>query len=554
MNGRAKKAAQPKKKANGYKMPAPIPVGEVINDTISKKKWRIGPSIGVGGFGEIYSACEHTSSPKKTSSYPYVVKIEPHENGPLFVEKHFYIRNASKDEIAKFMKAKKLTTLGMPSFYGNGSHEYKGEKYRYLVLERYGKDVWSLFKEAGRCFPPATVFQLGLQMLDVLEYIHSKGYVHADIKGANILMGLKKGTENQAYLVDFGLATRVNEKEFKPDPKCAHNGTIEYTSRDAHLGVATMRGDLEILGYNMLQWLVGELPWEKNLKQPKSVQNFKETFMKNIRNEIKQFTNVPEALIKYFEYINSLKPKDNVDYTKCRQLFESYLKSEGVTKTSKMEFIQTKKRKATRVDDKNNDEELNSDEETTQKVLKKNTAKQNGDIKLIKRRKKAPTKPVVTEENSENEEPDESIEKIPTRSKKRKSVEPAVLVKVKKTKMAPKATPPAKKNHANISTQTSAEKPKVNSRQVSFDSPICEIIGEKKQIRGIKISESPNSSGDIFDDSFTIEEKRTRSKKILLSDEEVTVKRVVKKKVTLKPKGKSWKNTPAVLNGRSPPK
>lgn len=70
----------------------------------------------------------------------------------------------------------------------------------------------------------------------MLEYIHSKGYVHADLKGANILMGLKKGTENQAYLVDFGLAARVSDKEFKPDPKCAHNGTIEYTSRDAHVG------------------------------------------------------------------------------------------------------------------------------------------------------------------------------------------------------------------------------------------------------------------------------------------------------------------------------
>lgn len=49
-------------------------------------------------------------------------------------------------------------------------------------------------------------------------------------------MGLKKGTENQTYLVDFGLATRVGDKEYKPDPKSAHNGTIEYTSRDAHLG------------------------------------------------------------------------------------------------------------------------------------------------------------------------------------------------------------------------------------------------------------------------------------------------------------------------------
>lgn len=55
-----------------------------------------------------------------------------------------------------------------------------------------------------------------------------------------------------------------------------------------------MRGDLEILGYNMLQWLVGELPWEKSLKQPKTVQDMKETFMKNVRSNItKQYSNVP---------------------------------------------------------------------------------------------------------------------------------------------------------------------------------------------------------------------------------------------------------------------
>lgn len=72
--GRGKKVAAPRKKANGYKMPAPIPVGEVITDVIEKKKWRIGPSIGVGGFGEIYSACEH-GSPKKGKNYPFVIKI-----------------------------------------------------------------------------------------------------------------------------------------------------------------------------------------------------------------------------------------------------------------------------------------------------------------------------------------------------------------------------------------------------------------------------------------------------------------------------------------------
>lgn len=51
-------------------------------------------------------------------------------------------------------------------------------------------------------------------------------------------MGKTKETKNkQVYLVDFGLATKYsNDKEYKPDPKKAHDGTIEYLSRDAHKG------------------------------------------------------------------------------------------------------------------------------------------------------------------------------------------------------------------------------------------------------------------------------------------------------------------------------
>ncbi|XP_026322721.1 serine/threonine-protein kinase VRK1-like [Hyposmocoma kahamanoa] len=550
MTGRGKKAAAaPRKKANGYKMPAPIRNGEVINDIMMKKKWRIGPSIGVGGFGEIYSACDHESSPKQGSGYPFVIKIEPHENGPLFVEKHFYIRNANKDDIAKYIKEKKLSSLGMPTYFGNGSHEYNGEKYRYLVLERYGKDLWSLFKDCGRIFPTTTVFQLGLQMIDVLEYIHSRGYVHADIKGANILLGLKKGTENQAYLVDFGLATRVTDKEFKPDPKCAHNGTIEYTSRDAHLGVATMRGDLEILGYNMLQWLVGELPWEKNLKQPKAVQDMKEAFMKNVRSNItKQYSHVPDALIKFFEYINSMKPKDVPDYTKCRTLFENYLKTEGKTRNSKLEFKAGKKGKVKASAD------TKVTEDTQDSTVHSKKMAQNGVPKARRGRKPVLKDQPIDSDNCENETPENSIQE--TKGNKRKSSEPSLVIKIKKTKLTPKATPPVKKKYANTATQTSLEKIRRSPRKVSFDSPICEIIGEKKPPKRTKDTsqESVNSSGDIFEDSFVIEEKKVKPKRKLLAAEEVTVKRVVKKKLTTKPKTKSWKDLPTVVNGRSPPK
>ena len=39
--------------------------------------------------------------------------------------------------------------------------------------------------------------------------------------------------------------------------------------------VTSRRGDLEILGYVMLQWLCGRLPWEKNLANKEYVGNEK---------------------------------------------------------------------------------------------------------------------------------------------------------------------------------------------------------------------------------------------------------------------------------------
>lgn len=76
--------------------------------------------------------------------------------------------------VQNFMKSKKLSSLGMPGFHGSGSHMFQGEKFRYLVLERYGTDIWKIFNDAGRVFSAPTVFQLGLQM--VTNYFNPTNY------------------------------------------------------------------------------------------------------------------------------------------------------------------------------------------------------------------------------------------------------------------------------------------------------------------------------------------------------------------------------------------
>ncbi|KAG5871173.1 Nucleosomal histone kinase 1 [Gonioctena quinquepunctata] len=164
--------------------------------------------------------------------------------------------------------------------------------------------------------------------MDVLQYIHERGYIHADIKGPNILMGATKDTQNkQFYLVDFGLATKYNsESEFKPNPKKAHDGTIEYLSRDAHKGVPTRRGDLEVLAYNMIQWLGCPLPWEKNLKDPKAVHKLKEEYMDSIPKFIKacfEKRSPPGPVVDFLNYISNLQHDSDPDYKTIKNYFLS---------------------------------------------------------------------------------------------------------------------------------------------------------------------------------------------------------------------------------------
>ncbi|CAD1477939.1 unnamed protein product, partial [Heterotrigona itama] len=295
MTDKVVKRAPKKKAANAYKLPDPISAGEILTD-MAKQQWILGTSIGVGGFGEIYS-------------------------------------------VDSWKNKKKLTSLGMPRYIGSGSHEYKKVKYRFVVMDRYGTDLWKLFEANNRRFPEHTVYKVALQTINVLEYIHYKTYVHADIKGSNLLLDLK--SQNQVYLVDFGLASHYTTKnEYKLDPKKAHNGTIEYTSRDAHMGVPTMRGDFEILGYNMIQWLCGSLLWEKNLSDPVAVQKKKEEAFDNIPEFLnKSFHGpVPNTILKYMTLLASIKFNETPDYEKFKKILIEGLKQLSHKPDGKLEF------------------------------------------------------------------------------------------------------------------------------------------------------------------------------------------------------------------------
>lgn len=146
-------------------------------------------------------------------------------------------------------------------------------------------------------------------------------------------------SSGQIYLLDYGLASKFldaegNHKDFGMDARKAHDGTLEYSSRDSHIGAHSRRSDLETLGYNLLEWLTRTLPWKtpEVLAEPDLVHALKKKYMGDIKLLLKTCFKTdlyPKFMEKYLEYITSLDFTEKPDYNYCRSLFKNELTQNG---------------------------------------------------------------------------------------------------------------------------------------------------------------------------------------------------------------------------------
>lgn len=319
-----------RKNAKAMKPDDPIPHGMPITDAM-RHRWIFGNELGSGGCGVVYEGSNGSNS------FDFVIKIEHHANGPLYSETHVYHALGKQESINQFVRKKKLNFLGIPVCHSTGSFDYNDKKYRFLVLQRYGKDLQDIINENNNKLHPKTVFTVGYAVIHALEYIHSFGYVHQDIKAANLMLGRLQGTTNNVYLVDMGLATRYITKENvhksdKPNPGRANNGTPEFLSRDGHDGVFSRRSDLEILGYNLLLWLSGTLPWIKDIGNPAKLKAEKDRYMKDVPKLMKYMfpSSSYHELEEFLVYVSNLGFEETPRYDWCSTVFKRALKSLGI--------------------------------------------------------------------------------------------------------------------------------------------------------------------------------------------------------------------------------
>ncbi|ONM28586.1 Protein kinase family protein [Zea mays] len=167
---------------------------------------------------------------------------------------------------------------------------------------------------------------IGIEAISILEKMHSKGYVHGDVKPENFLLG-PPGTpeEKKLFLVDLGLATKWKdagtghhvEYDQRPD---IFRGTVRYASVHAHLGrTGSRRDDLESLAYTLIFLLRGRLPWQGYQGENKGFLVCK----KKMATSPESLCGIcPQPFRNFVEYVVNLKFDEEPNYARCISLFD----------------------------------------------------------------------------------------------------------------------------------------------------------------------------------------------------------------------------------------
>ena len=275
-------------------------------DTFIFKKYKPIRKIGIGAFGDIYSVIDLNY---KTS---FAMKTEKIEAEPKSLETEaYYLYNLQGG-------------IGIPKIITYGHIK----KYNILIETLLNESLYNIYIKNNKYCSLIDICLIGVQMLERLEWIHSKNILYRDVKPENCLIGLKN--PNLIYIVDFGLCKRYRSsktgKHIPMRQTGKFNGTMEYASSYVLKGnESSRRDDLISLGYMLIFLFKKYLPWKISLKEINRTKYLELINKKESNDNGLLFKNLPQEIVEYIIYTNNLKFEQAPDYSYLSSLFKSII-------------------------------------------------------------------------------------------------------------------------------------------------------------------------------------------------------------------------------------